>query len=84
MKFTVQMMYLGAVTQESKKTQKQYMLGKFMNVETQAIFEFYIAGDKLALIQEIVKLKPFVPAGVTCELTSFNNKPDVTLVKVEQ
>ena len=84
MKFQVQMMFLGAVVQESKKTQKSYMLGKFMNTENQSIFEFYIAGDRLALIQKLTSLKPFVPCAVTCELTSFNNKPDVTIMDVEQ
>lgn len=84
MKFTVQMMYLGAVTQESKKSGKSYMLAKFMNAETSNIFEFYVSGDKLKLIQEIVGLKPFAPTGVTCELISFNNKPDVSIVSVEQ
>lgn len=84
MKMQVEMVYVGTTTGTSRKSGNSYYLPKFMDMETQAIYEFYVPADKVALAQGIIGLKQFTATGVTLELTSFNNKPQVDLVAVEQ
>lgn len=83
MLFNTKMVYLGVQPKESKKSGKQYLMGKFMEVETSMIFEFYIPSDRLALITDLGKVQQFAPVGVKLEMTTYNGNIQVDLVGVQ-
>lgn len=82
MNFTTKMVYLGVEPKTSKKTGKSYLMGKFMSSDN-AIFEFYISPEKLALITDIGKLQQFSPVGVKLEMTSYQGNIQVDIVGVQ-
>lgn len=82
--FTTKMMYLGFETRTSKKSGSSYLLGKFMERETSAIFEFYIPADKLQLVTDLGQLKPFSEVGVRLVMSSYNGKADINLEGVSK
>jgi hypothetical protein len=84
MKVLSKLMYLGFETKESKKSGNTYLLAKFMEQETAAIFEFYVPSDRLQLVTAIGQSKPFSELKINLEITSFNGKPDVNLVGIEK
>lgn len=77
------MMYLGFDERESKKTNSRYLLVKMMEMANSSIYEFYVPNDRIAVITSVGELQQFMPVEVTLEMTSFNNKPQIDLVKVE-
>ena len=83
MKVVAEMMYLGYETKVSNKTGNSYLLAKFMETDTSSIFEFYVKADKLTLITELGKAKPFTPKKLILNIFSFNNKANVDLEGVE-
>lgn len=83
MKVVTEMMYLGYETKVSNKTGASYLLAKLMEVETSSIYEFYVKADKLTLITELGKAKPFTPLKVKLNIFSFSNKAQVDLEGVE-
>ncbi len=83
MVINTKLIYLGMEPKESKKTGKQYMMGKFMEAETSMIFEFYIPSDKLMIITELGKANQFTPMGVKLELTTYQGNIQVDLAGVQ-
>lgn len=83
MKVVSKLMYLGYETRSSKKSGNSYLLAKFMEQETSSIFEFYIPADKLTLITDLGKIKPFTEVKTTLGISSFNNKANVDLEGVQ-
>jgi hypothetical protein len=84
MLFTTKMVYLGVEPKTSKKTQKAYLMGKFMEIETSTIFEFYIPSDRIQLVTDLGGLSQFTPVGVKLEMTSYQGNVQVDLVGVQK
>lgn len=74
--------YLGFESRTSNKSGNQYLLVKFMEMSTSAVFEFYVPSDRLAVVTAVGKLKPFQEVMVGLKLSSFNGKPQIDLEKV--
>lgn len=81
--FTAKMVYLGVEPKTSKKTQKSYLMGKFMEVESSTIYEFYIPSDRLQLITDLGKVNQFTPVGVKLEMSSYQGNVQVDIVGVQ-
>lgn len=80
--FNTAMNYLGFETKTSNKSGNQYLLVKFMDMATSAVFEFYVPADRLAVVTAVGKLKAFQEVIVGLKISSFNGKPQVDLEKV--
>lgn len=83
MKFNTKMMYLGLETKSSTKTGKSYLLAKFMDIDTNSIYEFYVPADKLVLVTDLGKLKQFTEVPVLLQVSSYNNKAQIDLEGVK-
>lgn len=81
--FNTKMVYLGVEPKVSKKSQKSYLMGKFMEAETSSIYEFYIPSDRLELITNLGKVPQFSPVGVKLEMSSYQGNVQVDIVGVQ-
>jgi len=82
MNFTTKMRYLGIEPKTSKGTGKAYLLAKFMECESSAIYEFYVPADKLQLVTDLGQLQQFTEIGVKLEMSSYNGKAQIDLFGV--
>lgn len=73
------MNYLGFETKTSNKSGNSYLLVKFMEMSTSAVFEFYVPGDRIAITTAVGQLQPFQEEVVRLKISSFNGKPQVDL-----
>jgi hypothetical protein len=83
MHLNTKMIYLGFEPKVSKKG-TSYLLGKFMDIESSSIYEFYIPSDKLQLVTDLGQLQQFAEVGVKLVVTSYNGKADINLDAVQK
>jgi hypothetical protein len=75
MKFDYGMVFLGTSTAESKKNPgKFYTNAKFIDTEDNTVFDFYIKDE---LLPQVQALKPFSPAQVIFNVTTFQGQKQV-------
>lgn len=79
---TTKMMYLGIEPKTSNKTGKSYLMAKFMERETSAVYEFYVPSDKLKLVTDMGQLSQFTEVGVKLEISSYKGEPRIDLHSV--
>lgn len=84
MEFITKMVYLGYEPKTSKKSGSSYLMGKFMEVETSAVFEFYIPSDRLKLVTDLGTLQRFSEVKVKLSVSSYQGKPQVDIEGVGQ
>jgi hypothetical protein len=83
MKFIVNMMWLGLEPKTSKKSGKAYFMAKMMNTETSEIFEMYVSGEDLPLIQKASGVKIGSVKKVSMKLSAYRGEARVDFADIE-
>lgn len=76
-----QMVFLGAMEKESKKTGNKYSLAKFVHDATQEVYEFFVM--KESVMEKLEKCPKYVPVCITLELSSYQGNTRVDLRDVK-
>lgn len=76
-KIDTQMVFLGALTKESKKTGNNYTVAKFCHDETQDVYEFFVMNSAIA--EKLEKVPKYVPSAITLKMSSFQGNTRVDL-----
>lgn len=83
MKFIVDMMWLGLEPKTSKKTGKAYFMAKMMNTETSEIFEMYVSGEDMPLIQKSSATKIGAVKKIALKLSAYRGEARIDFVDIE-
>lgn len=78
----IEMTYLGMEQRDSQKSGNRYFLAKFMDGNS-AIFEFYVAGDRVALVTDLAQSAVLTKVKVALALKSYKGKAEVELAGVQ-
>jgi hypothetical protein len=83
-KIDTQMVFIGAIEREAKKTGNKYSIAKFVHDASQEVYEFFVM--KESVMEKLSKCPKYVPAEITLELSSFQGSTRVDLrdVKAKQ
>lgn len=83
MKFNGQCTFLGYEERVSKKSGNKYILAMVRSDENKAIYNCFVADDRLSLKTNVVKAKDLQKVLCHFEMTSFNGNPQVNLIGME-
>lgn len=82
MKFEGKMTYLASEPKQSKKSNKQYLLCKCMDMEAK-VFDFYVGSDS-ELYPKVLQLPHMIECKLHLELTVNFGKAEVNLIGIEK
>lgn len=83
MKITTELMYLGYESKISQKTGNSYLMVKFVERDSKAVFEFYVKAEQLDLITSLGKCQEFTDVKCKLNIVSNQGKADVRLEGVQ-
>lgn len=72
-----QMVFLGAIEKESKKSGNKYSLAKFCHDVSQEVYEFFVMSESVK--EKLAKCPRYVPVNITLELSSYQGSTRVDL-----
>jgi hypothetical protein len=82
MKIVTELMFLGAETKVSKAG-SSYLIAKFVERETTAVFEFFVSAESLELVTKLASTNPFSDVKCKLAIVSSQGKATVRLEGVE-